>query len=64
MNEDPVITFIADDFAPAFDLAGIDLDSVTEYEWRKFEDAFLAGTHWDEVAQHAAEVVALLRAGS
>lgn len=55
------ITFTMQDFADAFDTAGIDPDSLTDYEWRKFEDAFMAGTHWDEVAKYAAEVVVDLR---
>jgi hypothetical protein len=55
------ITFSIQDFASAFEAVGIEVDSLTDDEWRKFEDAFLAGTHWDEVAEHAADVVALLR---
>ncbi len=55
------IKFTMEDYAPAFETAGIDPGSVTDDEWRKFEDAFMAGTHWDEVAGHAAEVVATLR---
>ncbi len=55
------ITLTMDDFASAFASAGIDPNSLTDYEWRKFEDAFLDGTHWDEVAEHAADVVALRR---
>lgn len=56
------IMFALEDFAPALAAAGIDPNSLTDYEWRKFEDAFLAGTHWDEIASYAAEVVAMLRA--
>lgn len=50
-----------EDFAPALQAAGIDPRSITDDEWRKFEDAFLTGTHWDEVAETAAEIVAQLR---
>ena len=55
------ITFTLEDFASAFKEAGLDANSLTDYEWRKFEDAFLAGTHWDEVAEIAADVIARLR---
>jgi hypothetical protein len=55
------VTFTMEDLAPALKAAGIDPDSLTDYEWRKFEEAFVAGTHWDEVAGYAAEVVAALR---
>src|SRR5207249_8781904 len=41
------ISFTLEDFASAFKEAGLDANSLTDYEWRKFEDAFLAGTHWD-----------------
>ena len=56
------IVFETEDLAPAFEAAGIELASLTDYEWSKFVDAFLTGTHWDEVARYAAEVVAELRA--
>ena len=55
------ITFTLEDFASAFKEAGLDPNSLTDYEWRKFEDAFLAGTHWNEVAEIAADVIARLR---
>jgi hypothetical protein len=55
------ITFAVEDLALAFQSVGIDFASVTDDEWRKFEDAFVAGTDWDEVARHAADVVAQLR---
>ncbi len=61
MTTERVITFTMEDLRPAFDAAGIDPDSLTDYEWGKFVDAFLAGTHWDEVARYAAEVVTDLR---
>lgn len=55
------ITFTMEDFAPALAAAGLDPNSLTDYEWRKFENAFMAGTHWDEIASLAAEIVATLR---
>jgi hypothetical protein len=57
------ISFALEDLAPAFEAMGIELASLTDYEWSKFQDAFLEGTHWDEVARYAAEVVAELRSG-
>jgi hypothetical protein len=60
MKAERVITFTLEDFAPAFEAAGINPDSLTDYQWRKFMDAFLEGTGWDEVARNAAEVVAEL----
>ncbi len=61
MKAERRITFTMEDFAPAFEAAGIDPGSLTDYEWRKFEDAFMTGTHWDEIAGYAAAVVAELR---
>lgn len=62
MKTERRITFTLADFAPAFDAAGIDdANSLSDYEWRKFEDAFMESTHWDEVARYAAEVVVELR---
>jgi hypothetical protein len=52
------IVFDAEDLSPAFEAVGIEPATLTDYEWSKFADAFLAGTHWDEVARYAAEVVA------
>jgi hypothetical protein len=46
-----------EDFEPALREAGIDPDSITEHEWLKFADAFLAGTHWDEVARYATDAI-------
>ena len=61
---DRQITFtLNEDLAPAFASIGLDPATLTDYEWRKFEDAFCAGTHWDEVAEEAARVVLMLRAG-
>lgn len=45
------------DFEPALRKAGIDPDSVTEYEWSKFTDAFCAGTAWSEVAEFATDAI-------
>ena len=55
------IRFAREDFEPALTNAGIDPASITDDEWRKFTDAFLAGTAWDEVAGHAAAVIVDLR---
>jgi hypothetical protein len=52
------VTFHSDDFEPAFVAAGIDISSVTEHEWRRFENMFLDGTGWSEVAETAAEEIA------
>ena len=55
------IIFESDDFDDALRQAGIEPDSVTVYEWSKFTDAFLAGTKWSEVAEHAADVLQVRR---
>ena len=56
-----VITFVADDFEEAFTKAGIDPATLTEYEWRKFEDAFLTGCDWTEAAEIAADTIVARR---
>lgn len=51
------IKFVRDDFEPILVEAGIDPDSVTEDEWRKFTDRFLDGTGWSEVAAIACDAI-------
>jgi hypothetical protein len=52
------ITFVADDFVPAFEAAGVRTESLTETEWRRFYNSFLDGTGWCEVAEIAADEIA------
>jgi len=49
------IIFCEDDFDPILKAAGIDPESITEYQWSKFINMFCDGTHWSEVAEIAAE---------
>lgn len=51
------IEFAPEDFDPILLHEGIDPASVTKHEWRKFTDAFLAGTRWDEIAGYAVEAI-------
>jgi len=55
------VTFVFEDFEPALAKAGIDPSSITSYEWSKFTDDFVTGTHWDEVAEVAAECLLIRR---
>lgn len=57
------VTLVFEDFEPALRKAGIDPTQITEYEWSKFTDDFLTGTHWDDVAEIAADCLLLRRAG-
>jgi hypothetical protein len=52
------IEFVLDDFDEAFSKAGIDPATLTDYEWCKFQDAFLAGCGWVEAAEIAADTIA------
>ena len=56
------ITLTRDDFEPILRDAGIDPDTVTPDEWRKFTDAFLDGTSWYEVAGYACDAIHARRA--
>lgn len=49
------IRFRKIDFDPIFESKGIDPESITDAEWMNFMDSFIAGTHWAEVAEIAAE---------
>ncbi len=55
------IRFTEDDFDPILKQEGIEPKTVTEYEWRKFTDAFCDGTYWSEVARYAVDVIHQLR---
>ena len=55
------INFVEEDFDPILRREGIDPDSVTEYEWSKFESAFCDGTHWSEVAGYAVDIIHMMR---
>ena len=48
------IRFSKDDFDPFFESEGIDPDTLTDSEWRAFENMFVEGTGWTEVAREAA----------
>ena len=52
------IRFTEADFERAFAEAGVDFDSLTEAEWRQFENAFMEGTDWSYVAKIAADYIA------
>jgi hypothetical protein len=52
-----VFTF-DDDFAEIIEAQGIDPNTVTDDEWRQFENMFFAGTEWADVAETAAQVLA------
>ena len=54
-TETRVITLTAEDLDQIIRENGVDPDSITTYEWSKFTDAFLEGTHWSEIAGYAAE---------
>ena len=51
------IHFYAEDFDPILISKGIDPETIREYQWDKFIDMFLEGTHWAEVAEIAAEEI-------
>lgn len=51
------VQFTLEDFEPALRKAAIDPATITQHEWSKFTDAFLAGTHWDEVAEYATDAI-------
>lgn len=55
------IRFEPVDFEGILADAGIDLETVTPYEWSKFTDAFLAGTDWYTVAGYAADAILAAR---
>jgi len=51
------IRFTSDDFEPLFAQEGVDFHSLTDAEWRSFENMFIEGTAWSSVAQEAAWVI-------
>lgn len=55
------IRFSSDDFEPILKQEGIDPESITDYEWSKYTDAFCDGTYWSEVARYAVDVIHQLR---
>jgi hypothetical protein len=57
IKTDLSIHFVRDDFEDILSAAGIDPDSVTPEEWRKFTDRFLDGTHWHEIAGYAVDAI-------
>lgn len=54
------IRFVAD-FDPILVANGLDPESVSAYEWSKFTDAFLEGTHWHEIAGYACDAIKIMR---
>lgn len=57
------INFCREDFESILEDAGIDPDTVTMDEWRKFTDRFLDGTAWTEVAEIACDAILSMREG-
>ena len=55
------IRFTNEDFEAIFDREGIDFYSLTESEWRAFENMFVEGIGWTEVASTAAWTIKLDR---
>lgn len=55
------IRFTRDDFEWYFENEGLDFDSLTDDEWRRFENMFMEGTGWDEVARIAASEIKIDR---
>ena len=55
------IVFTAEDFEPLFQSEGIDFLTLNESEWRSFENMFMEGTGWSEVASIAAWTIKLDR---
>ncbi len=53
-EKDRTITFGPNDFDPYFEKEGIDPNTLTASEWRAFENMFIEGTGWTEVAAEAA----------
>lgn len=53
-EKDRTITFGPFDFDPLFEQEGIDPNTLTASEWKRFEDMFVEGTGWTEVAKEAA----------
>lgn len=53
-EKDRTITFGPLDFDFYFEKEGIDPNTLTASEWRKFENMFMEGTGWAEVAREAA----------
>ena len=52
------IRFGRDDFEGYFEMNGIEWDSITDPEWTKFENMFISGIGWDEIAETAAWEIA------
>lgn len=48
------IIFSEEDFEPFFTETGIDFESISSREWNAFENMFIEGTHWAEIAEVAA----------
>jgi hypothetical protein len=57
------IRFVRDDFEPFFEAYDVKWDSLTDDEWRSFENMFMSGIQWSEVADIAASTVAYERKG-
>lgn len=55
------IIFTAEDFEPIFAREGIDFLSLDNWEWSQFENMFMTGTAWTEVAKDAAWTIKLGR---
>ena len=55
------IRFGKDDFEQFFAANGVDFDSLSDYEWSKFENMFVDGTSWTDVAETAAFEIARMR---
>lgn len=58
-----VIRFTEADFDGLFESYGIDPETITPSEWWKFQDMFIEGTSWFEVAKEAAYELMLTRKG-
>ena len=55
------IIFTVNDFEPLFAEEGIDFLSLTETEWRSFENMFGDGTAWSDVVRDAAWTIKMER---